>query len=150
MTAKTVAVLCVFFATGALGSRCIAASTSKVPKCPGSYPLNGVALTKVPEGWVGEVDERLSLQSASIAVGDPTFENEIIPSDSKKVQGGSVVIFDDLAGFPKQRWLVCGYGMTNIVKLYQKLPPAIKRCTMRYTPVHSGTKVQSLDRYHCE
>jgi hypothetical protein len=150
MTVKTIAVVSVLLVTAVLGPRCIAASTSTVPECPKNYPLNGVALTKVPEGWVGEVDERLSLQSASIAVGDPTFENEIIPSESKKVQGGSVVIYDDLAGFPKQRWLVCGYGMTNVVKLYQKLAPGIKRCTMRYAPVHAGTKVQSLYRYHCE
>jgi len=128
----------------------IAASTPKVPVCPKSYPLDGVVLTKVPEGWEGEVNERLALQSASIAVGDPTYQNEIIPTESKKVRDGSEVIYDDLVGFPKQRWLVCGYGMTSIVKLYQKLGPGIKRCTMQYSPSHARTKVQSLDQYHCE
>jgi hypothetical protein len=40
-------------ALAAIVAPAIAASTTTgVPSCPANYPLNGVALTKVPAGWV--------------------------------------------------------------------------------------------------
>jgi hypothetical protein len=128
----------------------IARTSSDVSSCPDEYPRDGIVLTKIPQGWTGEVDERLLLQSAGITVGAPSYENEIIPTQSRKTRNGSEVIYDDLIGFPKQRWIMCGYGPTNNVKLYRKLEPGVNRCTMHYAVMHAGTKVERLDGYRCD
>jgi hypothetical protein len=59
-----------FIASGLVPST-EASAIEKVPQCPASYPLEGVALTKVPAGWKGRVDARFHLQSAAVIEGPP-------------------------------------------------------------------------------
>jgi hypothetical protein len=125
-----------------------AVALREVPVCPERYPLDGVKLTKVPAGWVSEVFEAFRLESVTVAVGDPTHEGEIIP-DSKKVKGGSEIIFSGLDGFPKQRWLVCNYGYGGVIRLYQKLDQGIKSCTVKFVP-YPGPVKWVFHSYHCD
>jgi hypothetical protein len=122
--------------------------TAHVPACPSGYPVNGVALTKIPSGWVGEVYERFSLESVTVAT-EPNHEGEIIPTSGPAPRGGTEVTYDGLDSFALQRWLVCNYGYGGVVRLYQKLPSSVTRCTMKYAPIE-GTKSFKLEKYHCE
>jgi len=123
-------------------------TTARVPTCPTGYPLDGVALTRIPAGWEGEVYERFNLESVTVAT-EPTHEGEIIPTSGPAPHGGTEVTYDGLDSFTRERWLVCNYGYGGIVRLYQKLPSSIRRCTMKYVPIE-GTKNFKLDKYRCE
>jgi hypothetical protein len=144
----SVLIVSAFVLANALPLTAKAEPVQAVPVCPKTFPLDGVKLTKVPEGWVGEVFEPFRLESVSIAIGDPTHENEIIP-ESKKVKAGSETIYSDLDGFGKQPWLICNYGYGGVVRLYQKLSPGIKRCTVKYVPYPGPIKFV-FDSYRCE
>lgn len=105
-----------------------------IPQCPLKYPADGMLLTKVPQGWRGQVDYKFDLQHASVIEGAPEERGELIPYE-QKVKGGVEADYNDLDVNTKyEKWLSCGYGKLGEIKLYKRLPPGIKRCTMKYKP----------------
>lgn len=120
-----------------------------VPTCPASYSQDGLQLTKIPKGWVGEVYDGLELSAVSVVVGDqPLHDGEIIPL-SKKIKGMSINEYTGLGGFPKSRWLLCGYGSSVEVRLYQQLDNRIQRCVVYYRPYPGPVKFV-YDHYQCK
>jgi hypothetical protein len=125
-------------------------TVEKVPQCPESYPLEGVTLTKVPAGWIGRVDARFHLQSATVVEGPPEEQGELVPEVGKLKNGYSKAMYNDLNSDPKHRaWLSCNYGYSSELRLFQRLPTFVKHCAMSYK-YDSATKLSSLDTYRCE
>lgn len=123
---------------------------NEVPQCPKAYPLDGIALTKVPSNWVGRVDARFDLQAASIVEGHPDRLGELVPEVIEKKGGDSDSLYNSLNGDPKYAaWLSCNYGLGGEIRLFQKLPPNIHQCTMKYK-YDRASKTASLSSYSCK
>lgn len=134
-------------ASGALNR--VEASESNIPQCPASYPVDGIHLNKIPSGWAAEVQGRFDLVSAAVIEGPPQRQGELVPF-SQKIKGGSLAVYNDLDVDERfEKWLACNYGHYGEIRLYQRLPKGIKRCTMKYK-VDPATKLASLDGYSCK
>jgi hypothetical protein len=123
----------------------------EIPKCPDSYPDNGIALTKVPAGWTAEFVDKFSLRSVSVVENKPEAMGELIPADTNTKEG-SVSIYNDLHVGGYRHWLSCNYGLLSQLHLYKQLPVSTRRCTMKYkrdTAV-KFMKYTTIESYHCE
>lgn len=136
------------FASGSLHAKAAERAKPRVPQCEPSYPVSGVALTRIPKGAAGEFIMRPDLQSVSVVEGHPKREGELIPY-SQKGTGGSIVIYNDLdVGAAGENWLSCNYGSGSEVRIYYRLPTGTKRCTMKYKP-DVNPKYEIIDSYDC-
>lgn len=94
--------------------------------CPLTLSEGSIKVERAPAGWHG-FSRLARLQSAGMMYGHPSQFGYLIPSDSKKLKGGTVDTWEFRAG--DEKWLWCGYG-SEVIQLAKRMDDSATRCSI--------------------
>jgi hypothetical protein len=100
--------------------------------CPPSVAVEVPLAMSAQFAWKASGTSELYLNSATPISGPPELHGDLADYATRPGKTEWSYVYDLRREFPDGKWLECGYGGHNEVKLSQRMPDSIQACTFTY------------------